>query len=424
MVKATEAVPVLAAPDGYRRPLVPSVANDADVAGLRLHVTTRRAFWSLSYQPRGLNPGTGKRWGGGVRHELGDAFAMTVAEARTAALAAKALVRQGRDPHREHMVSRASAVAERGVLASTAAETLEAYDRAMTARRHPSERTRMQAARYARKAVRLMKAERVALSAIEAGMVRLMVETMAGSDAERRLVFGSLNRFLSWARKQGLIEHNVCGDLDADERPKPGKARDHVPTLKTLRAVWEAVEDEPQRDLIRFLVLVPVRRDEGAGLRWSEVDPNQARIRISADRMKNREAHELPLSEQALTILEARRKAAHGDLVFASSAGTPHTGWNKLLKRIRKRIGEGETAKAQRFSLHDIRRSFVSYLAGRFDVDALDQVLAHTRRGVVGVYQRSRRMPERERALGEWANLLTGNVQAENVVPLRPTSAA
>jgi len=75
-----------------RRPLVPSVTKDADTPGLALHVTTRRAFWALSYQPKGVNPSTGKRWGGGVRHELGDAMLMTVAEARTAALAAKALV--------------------------------------------------------------------------------------------------------------------------------------------------------------------------------------------------------------------------------------------------------------------------------------------------------------------------------------------
>ena len=40
----------------------------------------------------------------------------------------------------------------------------------------------------------------------------------------------ALSRFLSWCRKQRLIEHNPCDDLDRDERPKPGRARDHVPS--------------------------------------------------------------------------------------------------------------------------------------------------------------------------------------------------
>ena len=48
-----------------------------------------------------------------------------------------------------------------------------------------------------------MKAESLALAAIDPRMARVMVETMAGSDAERHLVFRGLNRFLAWARKQG-----------------------------------------------------------------------------------------------------------------------------------------------------------------------------------------------------------------------------
>jgi hypothetical protein len=81
-----------------RRPLKPSVTRDLDVPGLVLIVTTRRSFWALVYQPRGVNPATGKRWGGGVRHELADAQLVGVAEARGLALAAKAIVRAGGDP--------------------------------------------------------------------------------------------------------------------------------------------------------------------------------------------------------------------------------------------------------------------------------------------------------------------------------------
>ena len=44
-----------------KRPFAPSVTPDPDVPGLALHVTTRRSFWALSYQPRGVNPATGRR---------------------------------------------------------------------------------------------------------------------------------------------------------------------------------------------------------------------------------------------------------------------------------------------------------------------------------------------------------------------------
>ena len=259
--------------------LVPSVTRDSEVPGFALHVTRKRSFWALSYQPKGVNPASGRRWGGGVRHELGDAMLMTVAEARTASLAAKALVRQGRSPHHEAMAASASAVAERSVLPATVAGALDAYQKALMARRQPSEATRRQTVAYARKAVRLMKAEILAACRDRHQRRPPAGGRLAGSAGERRHIFGGLNRLLAWCRRQRLIEHNPCDDLDRDERPKPGRARDNVPSIEVLRAVWAAVENEPQRDLVRLLILLPLRRTEGGALRWSEVDLERRRIR-------------------------------------------------------------------------------------------------------------------------------------------------
>src|SRR6202020_2236914 len=149
-------------------------------------------------------------------------------------------------------------------------EALDAYSAALLARRQPSEATRRKSIHYARKAIRLMKAESLALAEIEPAMARLMLETMKGAEGERRLTFHGLARFLAWCGKQGLVERNICDHFDRDEKPRGAASRDHVPSLEELPRVWSAVENEPQRDLIRFLLLVPLRRDEAAGLRWSE----------------------------------------------------------------------------------------------------------------------------------------------------------
>jgi integrase len=412
-IKITESVRA----DRLRRPLIPSVAMDAEVKGFALKVTTQRAFWALFYQPRGINPSTGKRWGGGVRHELGDAMLIGVAEARGLALKAKAVVRAGGDPHRDHMASRASVQAARAVVPQTVAPALDRYDRAMMTRRQASEWTRKQSVRYARLACSFMNANALPLAAIDVRMVRLLVETAPGSDAQRKHIYGGLNRFLKWCRRQGDIETNPCDALDRSDRPRPGAARDYVPPIATLRAIWTAADGEQGCDLLRFLLLMPLRRNEASGLRWSEV--GQDRIRIAADRMKARKAHELPLSPPALAILDARKAVATNDFVFPSNDGAPFTNWVRLLARIRKRIGEDKNERASRVSIHDFRRAFASHLAGSFDIDLLDQCLGHTRRGVLGVYQRSARWPERVRALNAWADLILDVVEDRNVCPSR-----
>jgi integrase len=409
--------------------LVPSVTNDTEVLGFSLIVTSRRAFWCMYYQPRGRRP-DGRRWGGGVRHELGDAYSTPLADARAEALAVKARVRLGEDPHRERMAVRAAAEAARALLPTMLSQALDGYEKAVMARREPSVATRRQSVHYARKAVRLMKAETLPLSRLDASMIRLTIETAEGSAGERRHVFGGLSRFCDWLIEERMTEANPCASVPRRARPKPGKARDHVPSLEELHAVWAAVESEPAvvRDLIRFLLLTPLRRDEAAGLVWSEVDLSRRWIKIGADRMKNAEAHELPLAPEALEILVRRHDVCDPNpeaLVFPSGKGKPYDGWNRLLTRIRKAIGQGGMKREARFSPHDTRRAFSTHLAERFDENLLDLMIAHkpaSRRGSGAAYQKAKRLNERPTVISAWSALILGEKQAkqaDSVLPFR-----
>jgi integrase len=406
----------------------PIVVKDDQVTGLNLIVTTRRAFWALTYQPHGINPSTGKRWGGGTRFELGDAFAMPLADARTGALAAKAKVRAGGDPHKERMRARAEAVALRSARPVVVADLMRDYEQALLARRNPSESSRRQSIHYARKAVRLMRAETLAIDHLDARMIRKLIESMNESAAERRHVFHGLLGFLGWLMRQGVIETNPCASLDRSERPRPGKARDHVPSLDELARVWAAVEDEPPtaRDLVRLLISTPLRLAEAAGLRWGEVDVERGWIKVAAERMKNARPHELPLTPQALEIVRVRRAVGAerkpNDLVFPSGVSKPFDGWARLIKRIRKRLGQNECARENRFSPHDVRRAFVTHLADRFDENLLDLMLAHrplSRVGASAAYQKAKRLPERVPVMAAWGRMLAGEIDnSQNVIPM------
>jgi integrase len=452
-------------------PREPSVTFDTELPGLALHVAPKRAFWSFTYSPHGTNPATGKRWGS-TRLELGDVRVTTLPEARRLALTAKAAVKAGRDPQREKMDARASSSSSRGTARPAAATTsaaLALYEAALvtvpteTVRRKSSEKTRKQAVAYARKAVRLLDspsrdgrpserpiAEALAPDVIDAAAVRRMLDSLDASDAERRHVFGGLQRFMSWCCKRGLASANPCDGLDRDERPKPGKARDNAPDIETLRNVWRAVEHEAPsiRSLVRFLLLTPLRIGEASGLRWGEVDFTRGWIRIDGARMKNGEPHELPLSEPALAILKAREPSPSArqregaseprgsELVFPTpEAGEALQSWTRLTARVRRAIGHDALPADRQFRWHDIRRSFVTHLAEESDEAPLDAMLAHRRKGVAGVYQKQKYLSRRPAIMARWAEMLTGAARAvsasandrpshekdavSNVVPLR-----
>jgi integrase len=412
--KITEAVRAAA----LKLPLIPSITKDSEIGGLELIVNTKRALWGQFLQPRGRDPLTGRRWPV-VRHELGDAMTMTVAEAHAASLAAKGAIRQGRDPHRERLTSLAVSVAQRSIIPTTAGDVAALYARTIGARAHLSDRTKRKRIHYVSKAIRLMGGDAVALAAIDVRAVRLMLDAVDGT-FERHHVFGELNRFLEWCARRELIPSNTCLAIDRDDRPRPGRSRDHTPPIATIRRAWGAVEDAPDhvRALTRFLFLNPLRREEGQGLLWSEVDFAGKRITIRAERMKGRQPHSLPLSEPALAILAERASCRTADnRVFAPPSSARTINWDYWVKRIRVALGEDDLERSRRFNLHDLRRSFVSELAERnFDVDLLDQLLSHSRKGVFGVYQRSQRWQEREAAMSAWAELVAPSVVTRNNV--------
>jgi integrase len=401
-------------------PLVPDTIKDTE-DGFLLIVTTERAFWARFLQPRGLRP-DGRRWPV-VRHELGDARTMTVDEARTASLAAKLAIKQGKDPHRERLASAASSVAQRSVIPMTAGEIAAVYAETIAARPHLSERTRRKMIHYVNKAVRIIGDETIALAAINTPAVRLMIDKVNSSGFERREVFDALDSFMDWCKKRGLIPVNPCDGIDRDNRPRGGRSRDHTPSVATIRRARDGIEDAPPhiRASFHFLSLVPLRREEGRGLLWSEVNLDEKRITIRAERMKNRQPHSLPLSEPAVAILAERASCCSSDdRVFASPSGAKTINWTWWVSRIRAAIGEDKFERSRRFNLHDVRRSFVSALAERdFDVDLLDQCLAHSRKGVFGVYQRSSRWREKEAAMAAWAELVAPSVACDNVVSIR-----
>ena len=175
---------------------------------------------------------------------------------------------------------------------------------------------------------------------------------------------------------------------------------------------------------LRFLLLTLTRRTEAAGTRWSEIDLNSRTWAIPGARTKNRRIHMVPLSRQALEVLQAARTlpgATEDGYVFPSPANSaahldPHA-MTRAVSRI-----------CSRFNLppgspHDFRRTGATTLTGerygvrRFIVGMVLGHTAHDGAAVTGVYDRNDYLAEKRRALDAWGLHLEALVARSSSTP-------
>jgi len=226
------------------------------------------------------------------------------------------------------------------------------------------------------------------------------VETASGPIARNRLR-SSLSSFFAWAIQEGLAETNpVQGTGKADE----GNGRDRVLTQEELRKLWRNLGEDKFSDIVRLLLLTGQRRGEISALAWSEVDLAKGMIILPPARTKNKRQHELPLSRQALAIIERQPRRNSSEFLFSDKQG--YKDWDTAKMKLDQRL------RIAPWRLHDLRRTCATHL-GELGVQPhhIEAILNHYsghRAGVAGVYQRAKYEGEMRSALQKWADWIEG----------------
>jgi integrase len=129
-----------------------------------------------------------------------------------------------------------------------------------------------------------------------------------------------INEILDYSVNHGLLDANPCAAIRKVFK-KPSKK--HMPTLKPTELPMLMADiangrlDHTTRCQIEWSLHTLVRPGESAGTRWDEID-FEARIwNIPADRMKMDRPHRVPLTSQALSLLERMKPiSGHRPYVF------------------------------------------------------------------------------------------------------------
>jgi integrase len=227
---------------------------------------------------------------------------------------------------------------------------------------------------------------------------------------------------LRYAIATGRAQHDISADLRGALAPVVSKHHAAItdPTQigELLRAVDGYSGQLVTAAALKLAPLVFVRPGELRAARWTEFDLERAEWRISAERMKMREAHVVPLSTQAVEILkDLVGLTGRGSYVFPSVRTATRPMSENTINAALRRIGYS-TEEMTGHGFRALASTCLNELGWAPDVIELQ--LAHKERNAVrAAYNRSLRLSERKKMMQSWANHLDELRAAKKVVPLK-----
>ncbi|AYY00650.1 TPA: integrase domain-containing protein [Klebsiella aerogenes] len=246
---------------------------------------------------------------------------------------------------------------------------------------------------------------------------RTIVETLEPIKARgaletvRRLV-QRINEIMIYAVNTGLIDTNPASGVGmAFEKPK----KQNMPTLrpeelpKLMRSLVMSNLSVSTRCLIEWQLLTLVRPSEASGARWVEIDLDAKLWTIPAERMKAKREHIVPLSPQALGILEVMKPiSGHREHIFPSRNDPKQPMNSQTANAALKRIGYGGKLVA-----HGLRSiASTSMNEAGFNADVIEAALAHSDKNEVRrAYNRSIYLDARVELMDWWGQAVHQQVK-------------
>ena len=245
-----------------------------------------------------------------------------------------------------------------------------------------------------------------------------VVEARGALDVAGR-VKQRISSVFRYAIQTARCDYNPAGELQGVIETRKVT---HMPSLPpdALPAFLEQLEAyqgyKVTQLALKFLIHTFVRPGEIRGALWQEIDFDKKEWRIPAGRMKMNEEHIIPLSDQAITILEELRPlTGKYDLLFPGVRNNrKQMSENTLTFAIRKRLGFDATA-------HGFRATASTVLNETgFRSEVIERQLAHAERNKVrAAYNRSQYLEERKKMMQWWGDYLENQMTGDNVVSFK-----
>ncbi|WP_306114185.1 MULTISPECIES: site-specific integrase [unclassified Roseovarius] len=189
-----------------------------------------------------------------------------------------------------------------------------------------------------------------------------------------------LSTVFDWARGAGQYPNPNPVDGLTKSLPTVKRRAAHMAAMK-----WEHLpefmgqlseRESVSARTLQFIILTAARSGEARGARWSEIDFDERIWTVPADRMKRGLEHRVPLSEEAIEVLEGMR-GLDADFVFPAASrdkrGATREQSVMVFKSLLKRM------KREGFTVHGFRSTFRDWCSesAHADREVAEASLAH-----------------------------------------------
>jgi len=230
-------------------------------------------------------------------------------------------------------------------------------------------------------------------------------------------------QIMRYAVATGRAERDIVADLKGALAPVSkghhASLTDPTDVAGLMRAIDGYGGSFVVQCALRLLPLVFVRPGELQKMEWAEVDLEQNQWCIPSEKMKMRQPHIVPLSTQALAILEEIKPlTGSGRYVFPCQRSSIRPMTNMALLAALRRIGYTK----EQMTPHGFRAMARTLLDEVLQIrpDFIEHQLAHAVRDPNGrAYNRTAHLKERHKMMQRWADYLDMLKAGGKVIPLR-----
>ena len=253
------------------------------------------------------------------------------------------------------------------------------------------------------------------------------IEARGALDIAKR-THNLMGRVFRYAVGHGLCTRDPSRDLELRDVLATPNVRHHASVTDPkevgglLRAIEGFTGTLATRCALQVAPLTFVRPGELRRAEWTEFDLDKAEWRIPAGKMKMREQHIVPLSEQAIAVLrEIQPLTGGGKYVFPSERTSQRSISENTVNAALRRLGYSK----DEMTGHGFR-SMASTLLHELGYPhaVIERQLAHGEwNKVSAAYNFAEHLPERRKMMQGWADYLDSIKTGATVRPLRGTAA-